>query len=119
MHFMTAKEAITDQADKQTTEFVEVCGYVIQRQRLKNIFGEPEAIQHGYIAGSIIRIGQKVFSNGRIHFPAGKMGLVVKIGIPFEKGRTQDIIYVWFEGQERYTAMKFKDLEILPIGSLR
>lgn len=60
-----------------------------------------------------VKIGQRVFSNGRYPEFAkeGVSGIVVKLHEPHTDGRTTDVINVWFEGNSRDNAMKFKDLQ--------
>jgi|SRR3989338_3282272 len=108
-----------DKKTKQITEVIEQNGFLFQRNRCGEIVGQPYVAQYGPTGlGLMVRIGQKVFANGRIHFPKGTMGLVVKIYLPFTDGKTTDILRVWFEGNDKPTSMKFKDLEGLPTGSL-
>ena len=46
------------------------------------------------------------------------MGLVIELEIPYENGRTDNVIIVWFENYQGRSSMKFKDLEPVPVGSL-
>ncbi|MBI5150952.1 MAG: hypothetical protein HZA34_00040 [Candidatus Pacebacteria bacterium] len=60
-------------------------------------------------SGKEIKLGQKVYSNGRIFVPAGTIGIVVEIHEPGD-GLTSNIFDVWFEGEPSATLMKTKDL---------
>lgn len=60
-------------------------------------------------SGREIKVGQKVYSNGRILVPDGTMGIVVGILEPGD-GLTSNIFAVWFEGETNTTLMKTKDL---------
>ncbi|MDO8569819.1 MAG: hypothetical protein Q7R89_03575 [bacterium] len=62
-----------------------------------------------------VRIGQLVTASGRQYrVPKGTVGIVTKIVIPFNDGRTSDVIAVWFEGCDTSYFMKFEDLELEP-----
>lgn len=67
------------------------------------------SVKHGQVE---IKLGQRVYSNGRIWYPAGTLGLVVNIRLPFERGRSYDILDVFFEGDSTSAHMKFKDLQL-------
>lgn len=60
-------------------------------------------------SGREVKLGQKVFSNGRIFVPDGTIGIVVKIHEPGD-GLTSNIFDVWFEGSLDSSLMKTKDL---------
>ena len=70
---------------------------------------EISSIRHNL--GKLVSRGQMVTSNGRIE-EAGKKGIVVRIHIPFENVRTNDILEVHFEGHFSASMMKMKDLEL-------
>lgn len=59
-------------------------------------------------SGREVKLGQKVFSNGRIFVPDGTIGIVVKIHEPGD-GLTSNIFDVWFEGSLDSFLMKMKD----------
>ena len=57
-----------------------------------------------------IKLGQKVYSNGRLLIPDGIFGIVVGLHEPYHNSRTTNIFEVWFEGDSHTTFMKTKDL---------
>ncbi len=59
-----------------------------------------------------IGLGQLVFANGRYLVENGRLGIVVKIFLSFEEGRTTDILDVHFEGLRNACRIKFKDLDL-------
>ncbi|MDO8590615.1 MAG: hypothetical protein Q7R65_01410 [bacterium] len=61
--------------------------------------------------GRKIRLGDRVYSNGRIFAPKGTLGIVVGLHMPGESGHTSNIIQVWFEGFSGTRDMKTKDLQ--------
>ncbi len=61
--------------------------------------------------GRRIELGQLVVSNGRFSVPRGRRGIVIRINLLYEKGRTSDILEVHFEGDHYPSIMKLKDLE--------
>lgn len=61
--------------------------------------------------GREVKLGQRVYSNGRILVPEGVLGIIVKINEPDCEGRTTNIFDVWFEDHDHTTSMKIKDLK--------
>ena len=61
--------------------------------------------------GKIIKLEQRVISNGRMA-PSGASGIVVRIREPYFNGHTSDILEVLFEDEPTTRFMKFKDLLI-------
>lgn len=56
-------------------------------------------------------LGKMVTANGRFAVREGTRGIIVKINLPYEEGRTVDIIDVWFEKAHGPSSMKHKDLK--------
>ncbi len=69
-------------------------------------------------SGPLIKVGQRVVANGNFAKPAGAVGTVQEIILPFSLGRTSDILEVKFDDDKETTSMKFKDLRDVPIGSI-
>jgi len=58
-----------------------------------------------------LQLGDRVTSNGRFVSKKGTEGSVVELKVPFENGRTNDVIIVKWEGNKIPASMKFKDLD--------
>lgn len=83
---------------------IETRGYILEKDGGKIIAITPVGSTH------TIRVGQEVVANGRMFFPAGTKGKVIKIYEPHTEGLTSDVIEVQFEGEPCGSFMKFKDL---------
>jgi len=88
-----------------SVEFLECAGYRLER------FVNAGQITSIKFYSLELKLGQRVYSNGRFGPPKGTLGIVVKIGIPYEDGRTNDVIVVHFEGESSSIHMKFRDLD--------
>ncbi len=93
-------------------------GYKVKRFKHDVVAGRITALQHGETSGPIAHLGQKVFSNGRFAATKGTMGIVVDLKMPYENGKTGDVIVVWFENHQAAKHMKFHDLEQVQVGRL-
>ncbi len=82
----------------------EIGGYILEKDGGKIIAITPAGSTH------TIRVGQEVVANGRMFFPAGTKGKVIKIYEPHAERLTSDVIGVQFEGESCCSFMKFKDL---------
>ncbi len=100
-----------DWAKEGPIEFLEIGSY-----RLERFAGSGPVISIKIIASNLeVKLGQRVYSNGRFWAPKGTLGIVVGIGVPFENALTTDIIVVHFEGDYCPVHMKFRDLDFAPL----
>ncbi len=96
---------VTDEArSTYPTEIVDVVGYQLHSVRGHRIHMIRVS------NGREIRLGQRVYANGRFGAEDGTLGLVTNLATPFSGCRTSDIIDVWFEGFDSAISMKAKDL---------
>lgn len=88
-----------------TNEYCEYGVEVVERS------GElVTAISYNSDWGPRYELGQVVYSNGRLWFARGHMGIVTALREPGTPGFTNNLIGVWFVGAQQVSWMKPKDL---------
>ncbi|MEK9174373.1 MAG: hypothetical protein AAB725_00170 [Patescibacteria group bacterium] len=87
---------------------IDISGLTLEREEGSESWEKIYPSNHPDFA---ISLGDMVVANGRFGVEKGTRGIVVAINIPYERGRTSNVLSVWFKGEKSSIDMKSEDLE--------